>query len=253
MSDNQSTVSKSSTIFLGDTHGDFNWIIQVLEKDAKIDTVIQVGDFGYWEHTKEGVAFLDGLSEICSGENIEFYFLDGNHENHDMLVGHNNGLSYGDDPVWVRDGLWWLPRGSTLLLEDGRTMMALGGAPSVDVAHRTRGVNWWAGEEITQVDKAFAMGKSGIDILASHDAPSDLSLWQILAGSRGFNLNQSMKIRCAAHRQIVSDVFASCGAKSLVHGHYHQAATSNLDDGRMVYGLSNERTRGSVAYLDQVQ
>ena len=242
-----------ATIFLGDIHGDFRWLAKIIELDPNIEHIVQLGDFGYWEHTKVGVDFLDGVSALCVENDIRLDFLDGNHENHEMLVTYNDNRSYGVDPVEVRPNLRWLPRGSELTLSDGRRVFVCGGAPSVDRAYRKLGEDWWPGEVISREDFDFCMERLNkpYDLFISHDAPADHSLWEILGGRKGFPTTKKMNDDCLKHRQMLSDLWAASGAPILVHGHYHQQSV-RVNGPRKVIGLSQERTNGSFKYSERI-
>ena len=246
----------NTTLFLGDIHGDFYFVRSLLEENPNTRSLIQAGDFGYWEHTQVGKDFLDGMSVLADAMDCNIFFTEGNHENHDRLRDYNDGKSYGSTPVLIRHRLWWLPRGCVVELDDGRSMMSMGGAVSIDKPWRRQGIDWWPGEEITQEDIEFARNEietnGPVDVLLTHDAPSHLSLHRILANHQPMPINRILELQSAAHRKIIADVFDFSGAKTLVHGHYHARQTTILDDGRKVIGLSQERTKGAFVRLDQV-
>lgn len=159
-------------LFLGDTHGNIRWLNAIYETAAGngIDRIFVVGDFGYWEHEEEGIAFLDVLQELAVESGIDLYWLDGNHENHRLLrEKYTERNEEGFIPI--RENIFYAPRGQRWTW-DGVRFLALGGAASIDKAYRTEGISWWPEEELTQaeIDPILANDEP-VDIMLTHDKP----------------------------------------------------------------------------------
>lgn len=172
-------------LILGDTHGcwgDLNIVIaRALRKHPDITALIQVGDFGYaWPGTKP-FKFLATFMEdeiMEKAKSLPFYWLDGNHENFDVLE--------KDQGAW-QPGIKYMPRGSTesfttsiLSPEEwpphgcvsGKNAMFFGGAASHDKAQRIEGISWWQQEHITHRQVYDAMSyKRHINVFFSHEHP----------------------------------------------------------------------------------
>ena len=72
---------------VGDVHGNTVFMRSAIERASVrgINTILQVGDFGYWPHTKSGEKFLKDLERFAAERNVTVWWIDGNHENHEWL------------------------------------------------------------------------------------------------------------------------------------------------------------------------
>src|SRR6185436_2239841 len=132
-------------LILGDVHGvwgDLNIVINAaLQQHPDITHLIQVGDFGYAWPGGKPFKFSKSFMDDCTYEkarSLPFYWIDGNHENHDQLE---------KDQGAYQPRMIYMPRGSvTDMLDDDDTdkrAMFFGGASSIDKAHRIQGKSWW--------------------------------------------------------------------------------------------------------------
>ena len=115
------------------------------------DYIIICGDFGLiWggRYAQENERWLQWLS----GQPFTTLFVDGNHENFDLMRGE-------------------------IFTIDGSTFFCLGGAKSVDQARRIQGISWWP-QEIPTIEEykhaAENLNKAGwaVDYVITHTAPS---------------------------------------------------------------------------------
>jgi predicted phosphodiesterase len=208
-----SLIPNSSIILVaGDWHGNFSWASSVLRvaEDEGVDTIIQVGDFGYWEHTSDGVYYLDALSKNAVQRGVRVVWLDGNHENHTLLRSKYADAERSEEGFWkIRENVWYSPRANVWEWY-GQRLMTLGGAYSIDKEYRKFGVSYWAEEEITPEEEALAISKGKVDILFTHDGPTNFPapLWKA-------------DLRSEAQRQAVSRVADAIRPSRWYHGHYH--------------------------------
>ena len=105
----------------GDMHGDLRHL-----KGAKLkkgDTLIVCGDFGFvWYGDKRDSAALAALSR----KKYTILFVDGVHENYDLLATYPLSEVYGA-PAWqIAPNVWRLRRGEVYTIE-GHTFFAFGG------------------------------------------------------------------------------------------------------------------------------
>lgn len=125
-------------MILGDSHANFRFIKEAinLTKGARADAIMVVGDFGYWTHTKQGIAFLERVDQHAAKSNVLVTFIDGNHENFKNLYKHPVS-----DDGWRRitDNIWHAPRGH-IWEWDNVTFFGMGGAHSID---GPGGPDWW--------------------------------------------------------------------------------------------------------------
>jgi hypothetical protein len=211
----------SHIMVCGDWHGNTNWAIACtgIAHDARVDTIIQVGDFGVWPG-EGGVNYLDDLDTAAKMNGLKIIFLDGNHEDHnqlDELVATATSTEEGFYPI--RENIFFSPRANKWEW-DGRTFMTVGGAYSIDRRFRKLDKSWWAQEELTipQAERAMAQGK--VDYLFTHDAPFNIPMNLYLAGKDGFS--------SSFQRQLMDKVGAASRPTRWFHGHYHR---------RMTYGF----------------
>lgn len=170
----------------GDIHGDDSITKMGFKKFpegrnlTRDDLVIVLGDFGlFWEEPmpRRDTYWLDWLE----ARPWTTAFIDGNHENHEMLYALPDhealGGTVGCDPRWPH--VWHLRRGRLYKTQDGTTMFCLGGASSHDIQWRKEGVSWWPSELPSDDELAAAretLEQCGwmVDCILTHDCPSSI-------------------------------------------------------------------------------
>lgn len=187
----------------GDIHRAYDYykvplLVRQLNEDGTIDRclkdnepiyIICTGDFGFiWNNAKGykkkdgfGVAkedseeLQDCFNSLAEGTTITFLFLDGNHENFDMLNAVKKSIKWGGYVQQVAAHVYHLMRGEIYTL-DGLTFLTIGGGLSVDKKHRTEGKTWWPQEELSQDEANYAMKNFEthnlkVDYILSHTCP----------------------------------------------------------------------------------
>ena len=128
-----------NVLITGDIHGEFARLNDLINKKKNyLDLVICCGDFGYWPNHR-----TEQLTNIRN-HGIKILWCDGNHEDHWALRERTT-----DE---LAPNVFYMPRGSTYTLDDGRTIMFMGGADSIDKDLRIYGRDWFPEEVITQKD-----------------------------------------------------------------------------------------------------
>lgn len=174
----------SSKIFMtGDIHG----YIDIDKLNAsnfpegktltKNDYVIICGDFGLvWggANQKSDRYWLKWLSQ----KPWTTLFVDGNHENHDLLNSYPVDMWHGGKIHRITDSIYHLMRGEIFEI-NGLNFLAFGGAFSHDIMYREEGISWWQNELPiqTEVDNALDHLEEHhhqVDIILTHDAPTDI-------------------------------------------------------------------------------
>lgn len=141
----------------GDTHGmiDFAKLKLFANQHSNLtkkDYVIIAGDFG-------GVWSEKTLQEnLLEYEKLPFsiLFVDGNHENFDLLNSFEVSIWNGGKIHQISENIIHLMRGQVFEI-DGVKIFTLGGARSVDKAGRIEHISWWEEEEISDQDMQEAV------------------------------------------------------------------------------------------------
>lgn len=205
----------------------------VLPTCRKLDykVIIQCGDFGFWPGPL-GKAFLDELNEQCILQNVHIFWLDGNHEWHDVLS--YNECYESEHPVLIRDHIYYLPRGFIWNCNALR-FMSVGGAYSVDKYSRLKNdakrgsgrKSWWPQEELTEEDVSRSIQRLNdhnplldnpsryIDVMFSHDVPLPILVPGIHAEMK------SDFPEAIPNREKLSRIVQVAKPRMLIHGHYH--------------------------------
>jgi Icc-related predicted phosphoesterase len=162
-------------LLAGDLHGDIvhtRYLFQVAQQN-QASLIIALGDFGFFPGRKWSDEFLNSINKMSAKEGIPIWWLDGNHENHDliesMVDGDPNRLVTTKSLTQQWDNLFYLPRGYRFEL-DGISFMSYGGAFSVDRSARVKYISWFP-NEIIDHDHVLSLPNEHVDILLSHDAP----------------------------------------------------------------------------------
>ncbi len=140
----------------GDTHGDIDYkkLLVLKEKNLSYDDYLIIcGDAGICWSPRSFQYFLDLYNDIgCT-----IIFIDGNHENFDMLnmcplVEYHGALMHQIDKH-----IFHVLRGEIMTINK-KSFLCLGGAISIDKIERTPYVSWWPEEEITfhDIDNALS-------------------------------------------------------------------------------------------------
>lgn len=156
---------------LGDIHGDVDPLLHaVREAKASGDAcVIQLGDLGLFSSNERK------FQRVLDESEVDVLFIDGNHDD------HNRWSSY-TVPSPVMFGargarMVYVPRGSVLEL-DGRTIAFMGGAGSIDEAHRRKaGWHWDRRENINrdQIERILRNTyRVPVDLFLTHAPPMSI-------------------------------------------------------------------------------
>jgi len=215
-------------LLAGDTHGNimqFNYLHYVM-KEHDIKRGIVLGDFGLWPGSG-GEEFLNSLEQMCVEDELEWDWLDGNHEDHTRIqewMANENAYHTRHE---VTPHVFYLPRGYRFEI-DGCRFMSLGGAYSVDKDNRVPYLSWWPEEEITYGDINRSLDGPKVDVLLTHDMPSD----QEAVVALGFQMLPGGD----ANRRAVSAVMYELQPKLVAHGHMHQRYSVKVGN-TMVEGI----------------
>lgn len=218
-------------IISGDTHMNLPYC-QFLVKTAKLigcDRVFVVGDFGYWEHQYEGIAFLDKLNTFANILNVQVYFLDGNHDKTSLLLEKYQDSPDAEGFLLVRPYIRYAPRGHRWTWDNCR-FIALGGAYSVDKFERLSlearhpkygGPEslWFPEEEMSDGDMDQILeNQDQVNVILAHDKP------------RGSNPDWNRKdfVGCLPNQDRLQRAVLALGPRYFFHGHLHYAYEDSI-------------------------
>ena len=116
----------------GDTHGEYRRFSKESFPEqlhlTRNDYVIVLGDFGIWDKSPEQEYWFNWLSK----KSFTILFIDGNHENYDLLNSYEVKEWNGGKVHFIKDNIIHLMRGQVFTIED-ITFFTFGGARSHDI------------------------------------------------------------------------------------------------------------------------
>ncbi len=150
----------------GDTHGIASRFDDPrLKKLNRGDTLIVCGDFGFlWNGSKEEMSVLKKLSK----KKYNICFVDGTHENFDMLSKLKIKKWNGGKVHHIAANIFHLMRGQVFNIE-GTKIFTMGGGESPDIDIRFE-MNTWSDMEIPTREELM----EGVDNLQKYDGKVDL-------------------------------------------------------------------------------
>ncbi len=223
----------------GDTHGVFKRFSTANfpeQKDmTREDLVIVVGDLGLiWDDSKEQAWWIQWFTE----RPFTLLFIDGNHENHDLLDNLPVEMWHGGKTHVIAGNIRHLMRGEIFEL-DGEKFFTFGGARSHDIQdgildpkdpgfkmkerllrhrhalYRVKGVSWWPGEMPS--DEEYAKGIQNleaagwqVDYILTHCAPTSIQARMDGGRRRPDQLNEYLE-----------EIHQKCQYRKWFFGHYH--------------------------------
>jgi hypothetical protein len=162
----------------GDTHGSldigkFNTKHFPQQRTmTKKDCVVIAGDFGLiWANSKQERYLLNWLET----RNFTTLFVDGNHENFDLLNNYPVSEWNGGKVHQISDSIYHLMRGQVFVI-DGQKIFTFGGAMSIDKEYRKEFTSWWkqeipSEEEFQEGMKNLEKHNYTVDFVITHTAP----------------------------------------------------------------------------------
>ena len=210
----------------GDCHGDITKILDFIKKYnlGENDNIIVCGDMGlFWrKDKKDAEENINKYEQLCNGTNL--YWLDGNHENFDIIKEWN----CGNEIYKNSNHIYYCPRGSILTLNiDGqnKTALFMGGADSVDRFRRIKHLSWWEDEKIIKEDIEKVDKIKHYDYIFTHAAPQsvvDKYKWQLCI------LLIAEELIDHSSEQRLEEMFENLDYDKHYFGHYHSDV--KLDD-----------------------
>ena len=217
----------------GDWHGDTLWAMHALDLFAErgIKYIVQLGDFGIWPGPS-GAKYILKIQKTLQKNGQRLGVVPGNHDDYARI----NNTQFGLDGLqYFRKEIILIPRGFRMEI-GGRSVVALGGANSIDYEGRTEGINWWREESITLGDVYRTVSGGEADIMFTHDVPYGVTLPE---NHRDPDSGWSPEAIMYADdsRMMMRGAVDGVKPKLFMHGHYHTFYDSvqTLNDGLVDY------------------
>ncbi len=195
----------------GDTHGDINrFKSPEMKKLRRGDTLIICGDFGFmWDNSRKERAAMRKLSS----KDYTIAFVDGCHENFDMLEELPVSEWNGGKVHKLRNNVIHLMRGQVYTIED-KKIFAFGGGHSQDYDFRRDG-DWWEREQPTHAEIMEAIGNLRsnnyrMDYIITHEPPASLK------DCLGVDVLQRLEVHA-----FFEDIIKTCRYKKWFFGKCH--------------------------------
>lgn len=163
----------------GDTHGkeDIGKLneLSYMKNITKNDYLIILGDVGCcWNNGN----YDNSVKEILSSLPCTVLWVDGNHENFDILNKYPIKEWNGGKVHFIKDDIIHLMRGQVFTIEN-KKFFTFGGARSVDKEYRKEGYSWWKEEMPTEEEYQegydnLNKNDNKVDFIISHTCPGDL-------------------------------------------------------------------------------
>lgn len=212
------------------------------------ECILQLGDWGFWEHHASGVNFHDTVDDAAARLGIPIYFLRGNHDKLSLLL-KTYGRDVVDGFIRVRDNIMFIPDGHVWTWA-GTTFRAFGGAYSPDKEYRLeqeaeyeeelresmvkaglpswgvpsqRETQWFPEEELTdqQMAELLAQPTPKVHVMVTHDMPAGSQPWKDFESDPDAVYNQRRLKDAMIHHTPVM----------LLHGHLHHRYMTSVRSG----------------------
>lgn len=203
----------------GDTHGLQDYYkLHIFAGEhpelTKDDYVIIAGDFGAVWDSKTLAADLKPYTELP----FTVLFVDGNHENFDLLETFPVEEWRGGKVHKIKPDILHLMRGQIFEIE-GKTIFTFGGATSIDKFMRREGLSWWKQELPTyeELDEGIANLKkhnNKVDYIITHSCSERALMYPQIRNSA------TLKLSCP-ESQMLSYIEETAAYKHWYFGHFH--------------------------------
>lgn len=196
--------------FLGDVHGQFSELIDLIYELPKNSLIIQVGDLGLG--FGQDFRFFTNVHEELTLRESYIKTIRGNH----------------DDPTYWSQQMEQYPqiqlvRDFTIQNINGLNFYFVGGGVSADRSMRIDGKSYWTDEvaNFTEYEKPLEL----IDVLVTHDTPIECFPEGVETPLMKYysEFDKELVTDIEAHRSNLSKIYKDVNPKYHVYGHYHQS------------------------------
>lgn len=203
----------------GDMHGDENRLLDRQWHKLKAgDTVIVCGDFGYlWNGSQREKDVIDYLSS----RKYTVAFLDGTHENFDLI--NRSRVTYwkGGKVHRIKNNLFHLMRGQIFTI-DNIKMFVMGGGESPDKDMHIDQGKWWkeeipSPEEMSTAVENLSECNGKVDYILTHEPPTSVKSAMLM--------RNGMKARINKLNGFFDEIDRECRYKHWIFGSMHEDRT----------------------------
>lgn len=151
-------------IFIGDIHGNFRKLLHLFQESSyKNTTFIQLGDFGVgFRSIEKEIEYLSPINDWLVEHNNFLYAFRGNHDN----------PKYFEESPFNFSNIKLLKDFSVIQVE-GKNILIVGGAISIDRRTRKLNVSYWEDEQLPFIIPDIKeILSEDIDIICTHNCPT---------------------------------------------------------------------------------
>lgn len=221
-------MTESRILLAGDVHGNRAFVISLLDQARNLDCdrIVQLGDWGAWEHVPDGREFVRDVERHAAKRGVTILWLDGNHDNLRLALDLHPER---DDEGFhiVTEHVRHIPRGHRWTW-GGVRFAAFGGAYSVDKQWRLDleerrggpGTLWFPGEEMTdeEFNGLLDADPTPVGVLLAHDKPR----------ASNPSWNRKDLPACRPNQERVQAAAEALRPRLLAHGHLHHRYTDRI-------------------------
>lgn len=216
----------------GDLHGERQQIKQYIEHLSEGDILLIAGDFGlpWWPRQSARHFKDDKLLKLLAEAPFTTCYVDGNHENFDILKKFPIEEKWGGRVQNVK-GVFHLMRGELYNIE-GNRIFTFGGATSTDQEYRTPRISWWPQEVCSEEERNHAVETLEacnwtVDYVITHTAP--LQFKPVYLHTL---LGRDMPCLTA---NFLSEIWPKMTYKKWFFGHFHDDIMHDELKARLIY------------------
>lgn len=182
------------------------------------DKLIIAGDFGLVWRKNPSIKeahfrrYLDNMK-------WETLFVDGNHENHELLQTLPIEERWGGRVGRAGERIFHLRRGEIYNI-DGLKILTMGGAESIDKLSRKQAVNWWPEEIPSWAETDYCLQNiadhgNEVDYVITHTCPQEVADWIFAKYGLPRNKEQDPTTKLLSH------IHSQLTFKNWYFGHWH--------------------------------
>lgn len=219
-------------IFIGDIHGQFTELARrLIELEIRDTNLIQVGDFG--------IGFLPPEEETVQLRDLDWHLQEWGNTLYVIRGNHDNPTYFTPNSSWGASNIRPVPDYSLLTI-DGRRLLMVGGAISIDRLSRTEGSTWWLDEKFRlDIASLNELDLSDLWAVVTHAAPNfvdPLSPSQLVAhyAEKDSRLLQELKSERADLTELFKTVTSISRPEYWIYGHYHFYSNTHFGGTRFV-------------------